>query len=475
MELGNDHLLDTLVNMFTRDSLHDKVTSSLEDHLEALRGLVAIPSVSSDPNAQEKMRLSAEYTADLFSSLGLQTQILQAPIEADTLGQPAVIAVNEHQAGRPTVLLYAHHDVQPTGDVSRWDTPPFEMTVVGDRIYGRGTSDDGAGVLVHYGALKALGNDLDLNIAVFIEGEEEIGSPSFTNFLKQNRDLLEADVIVVADSGNWTVDVPALTTSLRGVASIEFTVKVLDTAVHSGFYGGPVLDAVTIASRLISSLHNEDGEVAISGLGGSSTSDVDWDERVFKENVGAVEGLQLAGKGDLAARIWTKPAINVIGLDATRTKDAANAIIPECRVRLSLRVVPGEDPYESAQNVVDHLHAQVPFGASLETSILETGPSYEADLTKPVVTKLREALREAWNTEPVAIGQGGSIPFISQFEEFFPDATVLVTGVEDPDTAAHAENESQSIKVLQNATVAQALLLADLAGSLEPPLGEDKS
>ncbi len=452
--------------MITEQELTAQVDQNLDYQLAELRDMVAIPSVSSDPTKAAEMTRSAERVEQAFAELGLNTSIRRARTDQGQLGQPAVVATGPKVEGAPRVLLYAHHDVQPTGDPDRWATPPFEMTIKGDRIYGRGTSDDGAGVVVHLGALAAFQGDLPVNVTVFIEGEEEVGSPSFVNFLNENKETLEADVIIVADSGNWTVDIPALTASLRGVATIDVNLRVLDHAVHSGFFGGPVLDAVTLASRMIASLHDEKGDVAVPGLGGSGTAEVVWEEDAFRVDASAVPGLELAGTGDLAARIWTKPALNVIGLDATSVADAANAIIPECNFRLSLRVVPGEDPAKSAQKVIDYLHSQQPFGAEVTTKVVETGPAYIADLDQPAVESLKRALETAWQEAPVAIGQGGSIPFIADFQRVFPEATVLVTGVEDPATNAHAEDESQSLKVLRNATLAEALLLADLGNQL---------
>lgn len=354
--------------------------------------------------------------------------------------------------------------MQPV-DASRWDSDPFTAEVRGDRIYGRGTSDDGAGIVVHIGALRALQQvsaELPVNVVVFIEGEEEVGSPSFQSFLQQNREVLRADVIVVADSNNWTVDVPAVTASLRGVVTLDVEVQVLGHAVHSGMFGGPILDAVTLSSRLISTLHDEDGNVAVRGLGGNPRAEVDWDEADFRRDSSVIDGYSLAGTADLAARVWTMPAIAVIGIDATSVADSANAIIPRCKFRLSVRTVPGTDSAEVARAVEHHLVSHAPFGCRVTTSIEETGPSYLADMESQAVSDLRWALTTAWDEDAVAIGVGGSIPFIAQFEEVFPNAEVLVTGVEDPATNAHSENESQSLKTLKNATLAEALLLERL-------------
>lgn len=446
------------------EALSTRVDRYLPAQIEGLRRLVQIPSISSDPARADQMAQSAQTVADMFAELGFDVELCQATAEDGTEGQPAVLAVKSAaNPDAPTVLLYAHHDVQPLGEVDRWSYEPLELTEVGDRLYGRGSADDGAGIMVHVGALHALGEDLPVNVVVFIEGEEEIGSPSFTAFLEKYRDRLSADVIVVADSNNWTVDVPALTSSLRGVCSCDVKVEVLEHAVHSGMFGGPILDAVTLASRLIASLHDENGDVAVPGLGGNDRAEVEWQESDFRADASVVDGYQLAGTGDLAARVWTKPALAVIGMDVRPIAESSNTIAPQCTFRLSLRTVPGSDPRQSLSALTEYLQAQAPFGARVSVTPGELGPSYQADLSAPVAEKLRAALGSAWGTTPVAIGVGGSIPFISDFQAAFPGAQVLVTGVEDPQANAHSENESASRKTLRNATLAEALFLESLA------------
>ena len=214
-------------------------------------------------------------------------------------------------------MLYAHHDVQPGGDPDKWTGSPFEPQIRDGRLYGRGSSDDGAGIVVHLGSLSLLSDQLPVNVTVYIEGEEEVGSPSFENFLTKYHKQLEADYIIVTDSDNWKPGKPALTSSLRGVIDATVTVRMTDHAMHSGMWGGPVLDSITAASHLISTFHNDAGEVAIAGLGGSKSADVVYDEAEFRAEAGLLEGVRIAGSGDLASRMWTQPAVSIIGLDAT--------------------------------------------------------------------------------------------------------------------------------------------------------------
>ncbi|MDN6794090.1 MAG: M20/M25/M40 family metallo-hydrolase [Propionibacterium sp.] len=437
------------------------------DLLTELSDLVAIPSISSDPAHQDDVRASAEHVRDRFAALGLDAECLHGSNPDGTSGRPAVVARSRAVEGAPTVLLYAHHDVQPTGDVSRWSSDPFVAEIRGEgaaqRIYGRGASDDGAGIIVHLGALRALGEDLGVNVVVYIEGEEEVGSPSFHDFLTTHAERLRSDVIIVADSNNWRVGEPALTSTLRGNCTATVRVEVLDHAVHSGAFGGPILDAVTLAAHLIASLHDESGDVAVAGLGGESTAEVEWPEEEFRAAAGTVDGLHLAGTGDLAARVWTKPAINVIGFDARTVDQASNTIAPDARFKLSMRTVPGHDPRRDMAALVAHLESHVPFGARVTVTPEEYGPGYRADLTTKLAADLHWALGESWGVPAVNIGVGGSIPFISDFQETFPEAQVVVTGVEDPLTNAHSEDESQSVADLEAAVLAEALLLARLA------------
>ena len=444
------------------DALRARLDEAFPALLDELKALVAIPSISSDPDHRADVDASAEHLRQRFEALGMSARVLSEDAPDGTAGMPAVVARGPRVEGAPTVLLYAHHDVQPTGDVSRWSLSPFEAEVRGDRIYGRGSSDDGAGVFVHLGCMALLGERPPVNVVVYVEGEEEIGSPSFTAFLDAHRDELAADVIVVADSSNWKAGEPAVTSTLRGNAIATVDVTVADHAVHSGAFGGPLLDSVVVSSMLISSLFDADGSVAVEGLGGCDDADVVWDEADFRAAAGVVDGVRLAGTGDLAARVWTKPSITVIGFDARSVRDASNTISPHTRFRLSLRTVPGADPDEALDKLAAHLRAHAPFGARVEVQKNDGGNGFQADMDSPVSSLLHECLTEAWGTPSVNIGVGGSIPFIADFQRIFPGAQVVVTGVEDPLTNAHSEDESQSIPDLKNAILAEALLLTRL-------------
>ena len=404
--------------MITVDAIRSRVRNSFETIVSDLVGLVAIPSVSASSHDQSQVARSAEHVAGLLRETGLEARVLSAPGPDGAPGRPAVLAHADGPAGAPHVLLYAHHDVQPVGDPGAWaQADPFAAERRGERLYGRGTADDGAGVIAHVHALRVLaglgGGEPPCSVTVFIEGEEEIGSPSFEAFLAAHRDRLAADVIIVADSSNWRVGVPALTTSLRGVVQVDVRLDVLDHALHSGQYGGPVLDAVTSMCRLVATLHDERGDVAVPGL-------------------------------------------------------VCNVLAPSCTARLSLRIAPGQDPASALSALTAHLEAHAPFGARVSVTPGETGPAFDAPADTPASRAARWALTTAFGRDCVDIGQGGSIPFIATLQETFPDAQVLVTGIEDPDTRAHSEDESMHLGDLERIVTAEALLLARLGGAVAP-------
>jgi acetylornithine deacetylase/succinyl-diaminopimelate desuccinylase-like protein len=437
-----------------------------------LEALVRIPSVSAPAFDQAHVAASAAATEQLLRDAGLpDVQILSAPRPDGTPGAPAVVARRQAPEGAPTVLLYAHHDVQPPGDPATWDTAdPFEPTQVGERLYGRGVADDKAGIVAHLGALRALGlpdgADLPVGVTVFLEGEEESGSPSFRAFLEAHRDLLAADVIVVADSTNWKIGVPALTTSLRGLVDGVVELRVLEHAVHSGQFGGAVLDAVTLMSRLVATFHDEAGDVAIEGLVTAPEPEVDYDEDALRADSSLLDGVRLAGTGTVSGRLWTKPALSVIGMDVTSVAESSNTIAPSCTAKISLRLAPGQDPAAADEALAAHVAKHAPFGAQVTWRSGEQGKAFHASGDTAAMRAARAAFTEAWGTAPVDVGVGGSIPFIADLLEVFPDAAILVTGVEDPDSRAHGANESVHLGELQKVVLAEALLLTKIGEGL---------
>ena len=441
--------------------LVERVREVLPSVRRDLDDLVRIESVWADPGRRDEVYRSARAVADLLSRAGFgDVEIVSEG------GAPAVIARHPAPAGAPTVLLYAHHDVQPEGDAGQWASPPFEPTERGGRLYGRGSADDKAGIATHLAAFKAHGGQPPVGVTVFVEGEEESGSPSLGRLLAAHRDALAADVIVIADSDNWSSDVPALTVSLRGLVDCVVEVATLDHGLHSGLWGGVVPDALSVLVRLLASLHDDDGNVAVAGLHETDIASLNYPdyppERVRADS-GVLDGVSEIGCGSVPQRLWAKPAITVIGIDTTSVAAASNTLIPRARAKISMRVAPGGDADAHLDALTSHLQKHAAWGARVTVTRGEKGEPYAIEASGPVYDAARAAFRQAWGTDPIDMGMGGSIPFIAEFADAFPEAKILVTGVEDPGTQAHSINESLHLGVLERAAVAEALLLANLA------------
>ena len=442
----------------------EKVDAAFPVALANLGDLVRIPGIAWDAFDPQQLERSAEAVAELFRQTGVFELVEIRRAEANgKVGAPAVVARRQARNGRPQILLYAHHDVQPPGDLSVWKTPEFQPTLIDGRIFGRGAADDKAGIVTHLTAIKTLletlGDDFEVGISVFIEGEEEAGSPTFRNFLEANRDILAADVIIVADSANWTTTTPALTTTLRGLVSQVIEVQTLDHAVHSGMFGGAVPDAMTATLRLLASLHDAAGDVAVKGLHSTKAANLDFSEHQLLEDSGLLDGVSTIGTGSILDRIWTKPSITVIGIDAMSVPMSSNTLLPSVKAKISMRIAPGQDPQDALGLLRAHLEEHVPFGARLTYGEVELGKPFEAN-SSGWAKKLAEAsLSAAFGNDSVDIGIGGSIPFIADLLEVFPSAQILVTGVEDADSRAHSPNESVHVDTLRGAMVAESLFL----------------
>ncbi len=448
--------------------LRRAVAEAMPRAISELTDLVAIPSVSWPSFDQTQVRRSAEAIAALAGESGVFDQVAvhtaAIPGTAEP-GQPAVLATRAGRPGERRVLLYAHHDVQPVGDEAAWLTPPFQATERDGRLYGRGTADDKAGVLTHLASLRALrevlGDELGVGVTLFVEGEEEYGSRSFGQFLSDHRDDLAADLIVVADSGNWDSRTPGITVALRGNARFTLTVRTLAHALHSGMYGGAVPDAMLATIRLLGTLWDEHGTVVVSGLARRDAPTPGYDEARLREETDLPAGTRPIGSGDLLGRIWNQPSITVTGIDFPGTAAASNTLNPEVSVVVSARVAPGQDARQAYEALRAHLIEHAPFGAELEFSEVDCGQGFLA--AEGWGTQLgRAALAEGYGVEPVDVGVGGSIPFIAELAREFPDAAILVTAVLDPPAAPHSPNESLHLETFEHAILSEALLLASL-------------
>jgi acetylornithine deacetylase/succinyl-diaminopimelate desuccinylase-like protein len=443
----------------SEDALAARVAALQHDARTLLAELVRIPSVSADPARAADVERSARWVADQARAAGAASvEVLAVPH-----GRPAVVAHWTAPPGAPTVLLYAHHDVQPA-DPAGWASDPFEPVEREGRLYGRGAADDKAGVIAHLTALRAHDGRPPVGVTLLVEGEEEIGSPTFAPFLAAHAALLRADVLVVADSQNASPTVPALTTTLRGLVDCVVEVRTLRRAVHSGMFGGAAPDALSALARLLATLHDEAGDVAVAGLASGTGPGVELDEQAFAAEAGLVEGVRPIGTGTLAQRLWTRPALCVLAVDAPRLEEAANILVPAARAMISLRLAPGQAPEAAMVALTEHLQRHAPWGAEVTVTpgVLAAPTQVPADGSAAEVA--RGALRDAFDgVEPVEIGVGGSIPFIAELARAYPQAAILVTGAGDPAASWHGPDENLHLAMFSRVCLFEALLLARLA------------
>lgn len=423
-----------------------------------LEALVRIPSVSAAGYDAAQVRRSAEATADLLKRSGFAgVRILELPG-----AHPAVYGEIAGPPGAPVVLLYAHHDVQPPGPDSEWATAPFDPIERDGRLLGRGSSDDKCGVVTHAAVARLLGPNPPVGIKVFVEGEEEVGSSHLGEFITTHGTLLASDVIVIADSGNWRIGTPAITTSLRGLISAFVEVRVLESGVHSGQFGGAVPDALTILTRVLSGLHDADGNVAIPGLVSGETDPLDLTEAELRKQAGVLPGVELIGTGGLTSRLWTRPAAAVLAIDAPPVAEAINQLIPRARAKVSVRLAPGDSPTRAMQSLVAHLEGQPAWGATVTVTPYESGEAFRLGGDDARVDAFRRGFEAAWGRPPVDIGVGGSIPFVAAFSAAYPNAAIVLTGAADPECKAHGPNESIHLDELRRFVLSEAIALREL-------------
>lgn len=439
--------------------MHDDLARAVDNLFPSLRErlerLIHIPSVSAPGYDAEQVRRSAEATAQLLRGIGMDGVRL---LELDG-AHPAVYGEIAGPPGAPTVLLYAHHDVQPPGPAQEWSHPAFEPTERDGRLYGRGAADDKAGIVVHLGAIAAHGSQPPVGVKVFIEGEEEIGSHHLEQFLAEYREQLASDVIVIADSANIETGRPSLTTSLRGLIDCTVEVRTLRHAVHSGLGGGVAPDALTTLCRLLATLHDDRGRVAVPGLTRREASSL-LPESWWRESLGVLEDVELLGDGSVESRLWMQPSITVVALDAPPVSEAINQLIPAARAKVSMRIAPGQDPATAMDALVAHLHGNAPWGADVTVTRGAQGAPYElSDGAGGAYGAFKEAFAAAWGVDTIDIGVGGTIPFVSAFSKHYPRAAILLTGVADHRSNTHAPDESLNLEELRKGVLGEAIAL----------------
>ncbi|AUY54393.1 dipeptidase [Streptomyces sp. CB01881] len=426
-----------------------------------LAELVAIPSVA-DPRQYppEKCREAAEWVAAAFGEAGLR----DVHLEETPDGSHAVIGHRPPPPGAPTVLLYCHYDVQPPLDDSAWTSPPFELTERDGRWYGRGTADCKGNIVMHLTALRALGDDVPVGIKFVAEGSEEQGTGGLEAYVPPHAGELHADALLICDTGNAAVGVPTATTSLRGLANLVVTVSTLHGDMHSGMFGGPAPDALAALIRALDSLRDADGGTRIDGLdceGG--WSGVGYDEEQFRTDAGVLDGVRLTGSGTVADRLWARPAVTVLGIDCPPVVGSAAAIPATARARVSLRVPPGTDPQAAQNALTAHLEAAVPWGARVGVEPESTGSPFRAATGGPAYAALDRAMQEVYGRPMSFLGQGGSIPLCNVFARTFPEAEIILMGVEEPRCLIHAPNESVDPGEIEHMANVEALFLRHYA------------
>jgi acetylornithine deacetylase/succinyl-diaminopimelate desuccinylase-like protein len=444
--------------------LRGRVARLMPQARTELAELVAIRSVA-DPRQfpPEECAAAAQWILDRFSELGFAD--VQRAMTAD--GSEAVVGSRPcSDTTAPTVLLYAHYDVQPPLDESAWRTPPFQLTEVEGRWYGRGAADCKGNIVANLTALRALGDDIPVNLKLVVEGSEEQGTGGLEDFVPKNADLLRADAILVCDTGNAAVGHPAATVSLRGMVNVVVTVSALESEVHSGVFGGPAPDALAALVAMLATLRDGQGNTTIAGLDSTQswTGEL-YPPEQFRRDAGVLDGVSLLTGGSVSDMLWARPAVTILGIDCPPVVGSTAAIVPRGAARLNLRIPPGTEPGQAHQALVDHLQAVAPWGVQVTVDLEAEGAPFKASIDGPAYEAIAGAMKDAYGTPMSTLGQGGSIPLCNVFAETYPDAELIMMGVEEPAALIHAPNESVAPSEIELMALAEALFLQRYAAA----------
>lgn len=428
---------------------------------DELSQLISIPSVSEagfPEHTHEQLLRARDRIVKLLEEAGCQSiRDLELPATA-----PVIFAEIPAPPGAPTVLLYSHYDVVPPGDESLWDTDPFDPVLRDGALYGRGAGDTKSNIIAIAGALRAWGGQPPVGIKVVIEGQEEVGGGAFTDFPLSNPELFDSDAMIIADMGSLHPGIPTLTVALRGMANVTVAARTLASAKHSGQYGGAAPDALLALVRALSTLHDEHGDVAVTGLRRNEWTGGGSSEDEFRDLAEVVGGQPLMGTGTLGSRVWSGPAITVIGIDAPSVDEALNAVSPFARARINLRVHPEQSAAEAQAALIKHLEQSKPFGVELTVEAGATGEGFAARTDDPVFSAACDAWERAWGAKTVTAGSGGSIPLVSALQRAVPSAVVMLGGATDGFANIHGPNERVLLSELESTTTA----IADFFGRL---------
>ncbi|MGA5218622.1 dipeptidase [Streptomyces cinereoruber] len=450
----------------TANPIAETVRSLMPRARAELTELVAFESVADENVApRSECEAAANWVADALRAEDFQdVALLDTPD-----GSQAVYGILPGPAGAPTVLLYAHYDVQPKLDESAWLSPPFELTERDGRWYGRGTADCKGGVILHLLALRALkaNGGVPVTVKVIVEGSEEQGTGGLERYAEEHPELLTADAIVIGDAGNFRVGLPTVTATLRGMTMIRVQIDTLDGNLHSGQFGGAAPDALAALIRVLDSLRGPDGSTVIDGLPGDRVWEgLQYPEENFRQDAKVLPGVDLPGGGTVADRIWARPAVTVVGIDCHPVAGATPSIPKTARAQISLRVPPGQDAAEATKLLFAHIENHTPWNARVTMEQVGQGQAFQADTSSPAYASMAEAMEVAYpGQEMQTAGLGGSIPLCNTLASLYPEAEILLIGLSEPEAQIHAPNESVSPEELERLSVAEAHFLLNYARS----------
>ncbi len=439
-------------------ALRARVEALLPQVRADLETLVRIPSIHAPGYDQVPVRQCAQAVADLLREAGAADVEL---VDAGE-GNATVVANLPGPHGSPTVLLYSHYDVQPAGPEDAWESPAWEPVERDGRLYGRGAADDKSGVVSHIAVVRAFEGHPPVNLRIVIEGEEEFGG-AFEEWPTTRPEVFaDVDAAVIADMGNVEIGQPTFTTQLRGIIEGVVTVRTLGEPRHSGQFGGAAPDALMVLIKLLNSLMDERGDATIAGIEGSDWNGAEFPEDAYRELTGFLPGVPRIGSHSIASHLYSRPAVNVVGLDAPAVATAPNALIPQARAKISVRIPAGLDGAEATELLRAHVHASAPWGVAVEFEAGVPANGSAVPIGGPAYQAFAAAMAEAYGRASTAQGMGGAVPFVANLIEKFPDLEVLGVGAQDPLARIHAPNESIHLKELGESIVAEALFLAEL-------------
>ncbi|GAA3711322.1 M20/M25/M40 family metallo-hydrolase [Terrabacter ginsenosidimutans] len=438
----------------------DRTSALMPGVVEDLERLVAIPSIAFPGYPSEPVEQMGSTTLQMFRDVGFtNARLMEVPS-----GYPPIYAEIEGPPGSPVVVLYAHYDVQPAPPEQGWTSDPWTATRKDDgRIYGRGAADDISGLVTHLGTLRVFDGKPPCTVKLILEGMEETES-NLEAFVEAHPELFACDLFVICDMGNLRVGEPALTTALRGDVACIVTVRTLEHPLHSGVFGGPAPDAMMALARLLSTLHDDAGNVTVKGVTETVWEGADLSEDDLRSSADVLDGVALTGSGPVGARLWARPSVNAIGVDMTNIATSSNVLIPEARAKISMRIVPGSEPSEELDALVAHLESHAPWGAKVEVQRTKEAPPFLCKTDGPAYAAAREAMSVAFGKPVGEAGCGGSIPLLRTLQTAAPGAEFVLWGPEDVAAARiHASDESVDPSEIEKLIVTQALLLQRLA------------